>query len=251
MAFGDPGADGPTGSGGSDGRGGSIGGGDRGGSDYGQFARAQRNAIANAQIAANDRAAADRAAAQQALTDAIMNYKPTQKQIDENKFNVQRQLGYFDDVSRNPLNAFKYAPGMIPGVNVQAYEAPNGTVSHKSDFGFGRLAGDVVGMGLGVPWVGDLAQKGIDSIADNSFSTEPSTAELAAGLQSSPSLSSKTTSNDDNSNEWGGPQWIIPAAEVSTPEQTVQAQEQQQQELVDALLGRKGYTRAGQGIVFA
>jgi len=161
MGYSDSGGAGP-GSGFGGGTGGRDGMGDRsdadnnGGSRWSQIAEQnrQKEAQAAAAKAAEEKAlAAAQAQRNAAFQAALVKAKPPVEDI-----------SFTDEVKSRGLGSTlaNHLAGMVPGVNVQAQDYYTGQPAPSiTNFSGSRLAGDLVGMGLGVPGLGDLAHNAV------------------------------------------------------------------------------------------
>jgi len=147
-------------------------------------------------------------------------------------------MGLFARLAHNPM---KTLSGALPGLD---YSPKVSAVTDKvvgndsPTFSVSRALGDLVGIGAGIPGIGDMAHAvanaDIAGTLGGLFGSDTETAGL------------NDQSNTDRSND-------LARALMSTPEETAQKQDEKQKEvqaIATALTGRPGFTRAGMGTVF-
>ncbi len=192
-------------------------------------------AIARAVAAkAGKEAAAAEAQRQKGIMDLENQKRAHAKQTED--------LSFFEEVEQRgwPTTLANHLMGMIPGVDVKAQtysNMPGSRAPSVTSMGAGRLAGDLMGMGLGIPGIGDLAQAGLDKMSSEEGFGTTDISDLAGAL-SATGPGGGATAEPGNG--------FAPR----TIDQTVAAAEQEEQEaLAEALFG-PGYTRAGQGVIY-
>lgn len=152
-----------------------------------------------------------------------------------------------------PSTLAAHLMGVVPGMDVEAREfvgqpeMPSGPAPSATTFGAGRLVGDIVGMGLGIPGLGELGQQGYEAMGGGQ--AEDINMGLASLLSEGGPVTAAAPSGmlgrDNGDSAFLPMPQVAQAPIAAAPEPT----EADRLALAAALMGMPGYTSSGQGII--